>query len=1803
MSDSTLHMSQPAPSTLVEILRRRALDQPGQLAYTFLLDGETDETRLTYGDLDRQARSIGAELQSLGAIGKCVLLLYPPGLDYVAAFFGCLYAGAIAVPAYPPDPVRMNRTLPRLQAIVADAQATVALTTSPILSMAEMLIDQAPDLKALRWLATNQIANDPEEWRDPAVGGGSLAFLQYTSGSTAAPRGVMLTHSNLVHNSALIHECFGHTPESRGVIWLPPYHDMGLIGGILQPLYGGFPVTLMSPIDFLRRPLRWLQAMSRHKATTSGGPNFAYDLCVRKITREECAGLDLSSWKVAFNGSESVRFETMEQFAETFACCGFRPEAFYPCYGLAEATLIVSGGLWTAPPVTLSVSAAALGQNRVELSPPGGPDTRTLVSCGSALADQRIIIVDPEALVPCPPGQVGEIWVSGPSVAEGYWNQPEKTAETFGAYLAASHEGPFLRTGDLGVLHGGELFVIARLKDLIIIRGHNHYPQDIELTVERSHSALRPGCCAAFSVPVAGEERLVVMQEIGRQMADTNQVVQAIRQAVAEEHELQVYAVVLLEAGSIPKTSSGKIQRHACQAGFMSNSIEAVATSILDVELPESSASPQPQASFIRKALAVVTGSSDRQALLSLYLQEQVAHVLGAAQPKVDIEQPLSALGLDSLMAVELQNQLQTNLGVSLPMADLLQTSGIAHLAARILALLAGPSSAPSAPLAPRHGAEAAPVLSRGQRALWFLHQLSPESAAYNISSAVRIRTELDVPTLRRAFQALVKRHSSLRTNFIASSEGPRSRIHDEAELAFQAVDASTWSEAALGEHLDQEAHRPFDLEQGPLMRVFLFSRSAQEHVLLLVVHHIVADFWSLAVLGRELETLYAAERKGGSASLAPLVLQYADYARWQADMLAGPEGERLWDYWQRQLSGELPALNLPSDHLRPPVQTFRGAAETFTLNTGLARQLESLSRAGKATLYMTLLAAFQTLLYRYSGQQDILIGSPTAGRSAAELAGLVGYFVNPVVLRSHLAGDLSFIELLDQVRQTVLAAFAHQEYPFDLLVERLRLLRDPSRSPVFQAMFTMQQSPLLDRQEWAALALGQAGARANLGELPLESVTIEQRAVQFDLLLMMAKTADGLGGSLRYNRDLFEPATIRRMLEHWRVLLGGIVARPERKLDDLPLLTPAEKQQLLVTWNDTWKEYPGDACIHELFEAQVERCPDATAVVFGDCHLTYQELNRRANQVAHYLRRLGIGPDWCVGICMERSLEMVVGLYAILKAGGAYVPLDPTYPSSRLGFMLQDSQVPILLTQKKLMPLLTSHQAQVICLDDDQEAITREISDNPCSGVMPDNLAYVIYTSGSTGQPKGAMNTHRGIRNRLLWMQDAFRLVEADRVMQKTPFSFDVSVWEFFWPLLTGASLVVARPEGHKDSAYLARLIMEHGITTLHFVPSMLQIFLQEPQLGQCHSLRRVICSGEALPYDLLPRFFARLGAELHNLYGPTEAAVDVTFWTCSRESDSQIVPIGRPIANTQIYLLDTHLQPVPIGVLGELYIGGVGLARGYHNQPGLTAEKFIPNPMSTEPGARLYRTGDLARYRTDGSIEFVGRIDYQVKVRGFRIELGEIEAVLSQHPAVREAVVLAHEPRSGKGRTPGVNQELIAYLVPVQGQAPSVTDLRSFLKERLPDYMAPAAFVTLQSMPLTPNGKVDRRALPAPEGLRPELETAYTAPRGDLERLIAQIWQEVLGVKQVGIYDNFFDLGGHSLAMARVHHELKEKLQRDFPIVKMLEHPTIAALAQHLNQGPAESASFRSSQDRAEKQKESRARQRTRPKLGARR
>lgn len=2821
MSDETKTRSVSPPDDfaspdLVGLLRRRALLQAERLAYTFLVDGETDEAHLTFGELDERARAIGATLQECAAGGERALLLYPAGLEYLCAFFGCLYGGVVAVPAYPPRP---NRSLERIRSIIADAQPTLVLATSQVLNGLKRAIAQAPELEALRWVATDEIANDLSSgWRDREANPGALAFIQYTSGSTATPKGVMVSHGNFMHNAELMHKALESGEDTTFVSWLPLYHDMGLIGSALGAMYAGCRCVLMSPVAFLQRPQRWLQAISRYRGVISGAPNFAYDLCARKITREQAETLDLTSWGVAFNGAEPVRHDTLERFADAFLHCGFDRKAFYPAYGLAEATLFVSGGTKSAEFIAGSFDEEALKQGRVTATDEsrGG---RKLVSSGHLRAGQSALIVDHESMKPCAENRVGEIWLAGESVAQGYWNRPEETERTFRARLAETGARRFLRTGDLGFIRDGQLFVSGRVKDLIIIRGRNYYPQDIELTVEHSHAALQQRGGAVFSIEHDGEERLVVVHEVVRNHRpyEMREVVAAIRERVAEQHDIEVHEVVLIKSGSLPKTSSGKVRRFACREKYVAGTLDVVSSdaggrharenetprpihadsgdepapdgraadlrrrgadrelagwvrgviidrvaasmciapesvpldknfsslgvdSVRVVEIVEAvaqnfgislpptalfesptvneltkylarqydaplrarmreSTSQTASRPFTSKASTAATGAttaravtvnataqpardarrageiavvgmacrfpqsdnldafwqllregrdaigevpaqrwdwrryydecehaenktysrwggfldrieyfdplffniSPREARLidpqqRLFLEtawetlehagygaagslserevgvfvgasnnsyyERIASTLTPADHSAGIsnqnavianrvsfflnlrgpsvvfdtlcssslvalhmacqslragectmalaggvnlllspeyfigmsrmkaysrdgrckafdhradgiasgegvaavllkplEQALqdgdkvyavikgsavnhgghangltapnpqahadlitraldvAGVSADSISYVEAHGtgtplgdpievegltrafrrdtsrtefcaigSVKTNLGhlepaagiagviktilsmqhrqlppslhfekpnqhipfpdtpfkvntklraweaatprragvssfgmggtnahvileeapevvspvdererplhllalsarsenalrvlagryaslladapeISLPGLCFTANTGRSHFAHRltltadnaararehllafndgkrtgelcyghfadrqtprvaflftgqgaqydgmggtlyetelvfretmnrcdellrphleeslvsllydeparsgllnetaytqpalfaleyslaqlwlswgvepdallghsigeyvaaclagvfgledalrlvalrgrliqslpesggmavvfadrasveetiatlsnevVIAALNGPrntvisgssealraasaalnergfatlgldvshafhsplmnpildefeeaakqiefaaprlplisnltgrrmeagfipgarywrshlrdavrfgdgvqalaeegcqvfielgpqpvlvsmgkrclpgethlwlpslkkgsadsrvilqslgalyvrgvevdwngfdrqrrrirmalpsypferkrywveTSAPHAadvtlaqdasaasinvdtenspsvkqeprislPERPPHAADhwrkedilsilvaqmtqllhieasevdvhasflemgadslaliksiqtiedifgvklsvrqyfeelttpdalatylkqtlspeqlsvetpagvapvtvmpvaAAPETEAGvprsinlleaQKQLWLTSQMGEGgSTAYNESVVVELKGLVDWRAMRQAFQSVVNRHEALRTAI--DRRGETQHIRASVEFDVPLIDFSGFEQserdAKTRAWLLAESDRAFDLAQSPLLRVHGLKLESNRHLLVVTAHHVVVDGLSLSLMLHEVGEVYSAECRG-EVYLPEAPVQFSEYVEWQSAQLRDGAWAEHESYWLNKFSNSIPVLEVPADRPRPPLKTFNGARHIAFIDRDLFGGVVKLGRQNGCTPFVTLLAVYVALLHRLSQQDDMVIGIPVWGRSFAGSRPLVGYCAHVAPLRSEVTGNPTFKEHLASVRRAWLEADEHRDYPFATLVNKLNLPRDPSHAPLISTLFNLNRLTLPE-----------------LSGLEVELILPPLTHAKFDLSLNIIELDDELRLDLEYNTDIFNAATAESMLWRFTTLVESVVADPLARIAGIPLLTPDERRHLLAARNNTRADYPREKCLHQLFEAQAERTPEAVAAVFDGGQLTYRELNRRANQLAAYLRRAGAGCETLVGLYVERSPEMLVGLLGILKAGAAYVPLDPSFPPERINFMLEDSRAAVLLTQAALAVAVHGRAAHVIRLDSDWQEIDAASGENQTGDATSENLAYVIYTSGSTGRPKGVEVTHRAVVNLLHSMRGRPGIAQEDTLLAVTTLSFDIAALELFLPLTVGARVVVASRETASDATLLRKKLASCGATLMQATPASWRMLVASGWRNE--GGLKILCGGEALPRDLATQLLK--GTEsFWNLYGPTETTIWSALLPIKSDDDSAF--IGMPIANTQIYLLDGGWHPVCAGVIGEVYIGGDGLARGYLRRPELTAEKFIPDPFSGIAGARLYRTGDLARYRSDGRLEFLGRADQQVKVRGYRIELGEVETALSRCEGIAQAVVTVQEVGGGDKR-------LVAYVVMEDGQHASVNDLRRALGASLPEYMMPSTFIKLDAMPLTPNGKVNRHALPTPERMRPITDQPFVAPRTPAEETLAGLWTDVLGVERVGIHDNFFTLGGNSLLGTLLVTRLRETLRVEMPLRRLFERPTVSELAESL-------------------------------------
>ncbi|MGK2745572.1 amino acid adenylation domain-containing protein [Serratia marcescens] len=1335
----------------------------------------------------------------------------------------------------------------------------------------------------------------------------------------------------------------------------------------------------------------------------------------------------------------------------------------------------------------------------VTYRPLSAQDTAITTSpIGSRIPDLRMYLLGADG-EPVPMGAIGELYVGGEGVARGYLNRPELTAERF-------LDDPFnrapgarmYRTGDLArYLPGGDIEYLGRNDQQVKIRGFRIECGEVEAQLSTDP---RVRSVAVDAIDDGDGGKRLVAWVVPAQEAERATLATGLRQHLQARLPDYMVPVAYVWLEALPLTGNGKLDKRAL---------------------------PVPQVdAYVREAYAPPQGEAEN--LLAAIWRE----LLGIE--RVGRYDHFFELGGHSLMAVRLANRVQ-QAGWQLPLQALF-ASPVLHVLAQALEVAPAQEPLPILPVA-RDGDL---PLSFAQQRLWFLTQLEGMSETYHIPLALRLHGRLDRQALQHSLDALYARHESLRSRFITREDRPQVQIlpANGLPLAFHDLRRHPAQADTL---CRQAATQPFDLTQGPLVRAALIRLADEEHLFLLTCHHIISDGWSTGILLRELGALYGALRRGDADPLPPLTLQYPDYAAWQRRYLTPERLAAQAQYWRETLIGAPALLTLPTDRPRPTVQSFSGGEVPIAIDAELTQALRQFSRQHGGTLFMTVLAAWSLVLARMAGQQELVIGTPEANRGRLETESLVGFFVSTLALRIDLRDDPDLPTLIARIRHTVLTAQENRDLPFEQVVELVNPPRHLGYTPLFQVMLAWQDGSVRD---------------IPLPGLQAELAGLEYSAAKFDLTLDLADTGEGISGTLNFATALFDRATAERYGVYLVQALRAMTLNSPRSVSHIDLLPPAEREHLLHGWNRTERDYPLDQTLTALFEQQVHRTPDATALVSGTESLSYAQLNARANRLAHALIARGVGPDSRVAVCAERGLNMVTALFGILKAGGAYVPLDPAYPGERLQYILQDADPVLLLADAAGRAALGEPVTPQLALE---AALPETLSaENPAPRAQASHLAYVIYTSGSTGKPKGAMNEHRGVVNRLVWMQEAYGLTAADTVLQKTPFGFDVSVWEFFWPLMVGARLVMAKPEGHKDPDYLSRAIEQYGVTTLHFVPSMLQSFLADGQAAtRCGQVVRVMCSGEALPAALVAEFYRRLPqAELHNLYGPTEAAVDVTAWHCSREAERVSVPIGRPIANTRIYLLDERGQPVPLGAVGELYIGGVQVARGYLNRPELTAERFLSDPFA--PGGRMYRTGDVARYLANGDIEYLGRNDQQVKIRGFRIECGEIEAALATHPAVREAVVDA--------RAVGDDKRLVAWVVPAVDVAEETLAgaLRQHVSAALPDYMVPSAWVVVVALPLSPNGKLDRRALPEPQGA--QSQAAYEAPQGEHETLLAAIWRELLNVERVGRHDNFFELGGHSLLAVKLMAQLR-RAGWGANVQTLFSTPTLSALAQAMS------------------------------------
>ena len=1740
-------------TNLVQILRGHAQLQPNQLAYQFLQQGEAIGDSLSYAQLDVRARVIAAHLKQYSISAEPVLLLYPPGLEFLCAFMGCLYAGAVAVPANPPS----RHQARRLKSVLEDASPKVILCdTARSLKLTQLEV-AIPSLTYIPKLVSENLdQSNASDWLMPEIDGNSLAFLQYTSGSTGNPKGVMVSHDNLMANLASLDIAFQHPARAPYVSWLPQYHDMGLIGMNLRALYTGSPIILMSPTAFIEKPIRWLRAISEHKAYYSGGPNFAYHLCANKIRPEQCEGLDLSHWGIAFNGAEPIRANTLIQFAKAFEPFGFSKQAFRPCYGMAETTLFISSNNDHSTQIKC-FDSDALSQQQVSLSDQQTDQGTLFVSCGTAQLGEKFIIVNPDMRYPCANNEIGEIWVQGSSVAKGYWNKPQLTQQMFKAELSDRDRGHFLRTGDLGFIHQDQLYYAGRLKDLIIIRGVNIYPQDLEQVIDEQVESVRAGCSAVFSFDNKDEEAVVIVCELTRQTYKLSKksqqvIAEQIRQVLSQSFSIQLWAVVLVAPATVPKTSSGKIMRSACKRQWLKGQLRIALEDKPQKERQNSE--PVNQEHVLFRQMLDQSNSVQKHILLLQFLRVHLATALRCTAEQINGDISLVEMGLDSLGSAQLKHALDTLLQQDIPLSYLMGDLSLKDLAEKLteqknrLTAPAGLSmNAPQTDKMP---------LSEGQKAIWFVHQQQAQSIAYNIHLALRIPSEVDSELLQKSLNVIMNHHPALRTAYGENAGIPYQTISKEVTDFFALIDTKNWTDETIQQTIYSMISTPFDLEAGEVLRVRLLIQDDSSSVLLLCAHHIALDFWSLSLIVQQLGDLYLA---GTGRSHFPQIdsgAPYADFVRWQQIMLAHDAGSH-WQYWSQQLSGDLTQLSLPTDSPRPKQQNFLGASQALDISATATASLKAFSQQHQTTLFVTLLSAFSALLYRYSGQQDMLIGIPTSGRTQKKFANTIGYFVNPVAMRFKPDGALPFHQLIEQTRANMLEAMEHQDYPFSAVVKRLNPEREADSWPLYQLAFTLQTSQMAGQQDLAGLALGELGFSMRWGGFDVESFAVNRRIENFDLKLIMAETSEGLSASFQFNSELFEVDTIRTMADHFRQLLKSIVEQPEQALCDLKMLSIDEHRQQLA--NKPQDKPVHSDCVHKEFEYQAQTQPQALAIQSADTSLSYRQLDERSNQLARCLQVAGACPESIVALCLPRGTDFVVAMLAILKTGAVYLPLDSSLPSARIRDMLADAGALAIISCEEFNQN-SEVDCQTILLDRDKIMIDTYPITSISTQLKLENTAYLIYTSGSSGKPKGVSVSHRALINLVSWHQQEYQLSSNDRASQIAGLGFDASVWEI-WPYLSaGASLHIVDDKIRLNPDSILNWLKQQQISHC-FLPTPLAELVLQASWPKNMALKALLTGG-----DRLGKITDKQQAvSLYNHYGPTENAVVASFTKIDWQ-DKHLPPIGHAIDNVRLYILDASLNPVPRGCEGDLYIAGSSLARGYHHRPSLTAECFIPNPFSDIPGTRMYISGDRARYRKDGKIEFCGRNDQQIKVRGFRIEPAEIEYQLEQIQGIKTSSVLM--------QTNGINgQQLTAYIVPAEnhlsfieatGEVESADILRTTLNQHLPDYMVPQAFVFLDKMPINANGKLDRNNLPLPgASLSGSQHIEAITPT---EHILINIWQQLLGVASIGIRDNFFELGGDSILSIQVVSRARSK-----GIVinsrHIFEHQTVEKLAEKID------------------------------------
>ncbi len=1738
--------------TFNHLFEERANKCTEQIAYTFLKNGEEEQEVISYGDLYLRSLAIANELINQVSPGDRALLLYAPGIEYIAAFLGCLKAGVIAVPVYPPQG---RRTLPRLKKVAEDASPSAALTDSGILRRIRNYREKPEFLDNLRIIVSDEINVEPLacEIKNLDIEADSIAFLQYTSGSTGSPKGVILTHQNLLSNQQMIQKAFGHDKSTIVCSWLPPYHDMGLIGTILQPLYLGIPCILMSPVAFMQKPFRWLQTISKYNVTTSGAPNFAYDLCVDKIKEEESSGLDLSSWDLAFNGSEPVRTQTLDRFTNRFSSIGFRKKAFYPCYGLAEATLIVSGGKQAVLPTVVPFDKKSLEEAKVQFGGMNESSAEYLVGCGHAV-NQEIAIVDPETMVSCPKGQVGEIWVNGNNIAKGYWKQPEETAQILNAQLNFEGDKRWLRTGDLGFIFDTELFVMGRLKDLIIIHGRNYHPGDIEHTAQQAHSALQPTACVAFSVQIEEEEKLVVVQEIRhRKESMVTEASRAIQEAVWKVHEIGIHEVVVVKPGEVPKTSSGKVQRNLCKQRFLDGRLSLVVSKEAEEH-----------------------GDIDSFLVPQTVTQKRVAEAFMTALKvkRIGLKDNFFGLGGDSLKAAQVSFDLSEAFATEFPHDAVIEYPTVEIISRWIEGGFSGTESTTEIIRRRDQCCLGSYPMSLAQNRLWVLTQLEPKSNAYHIPVTVRLKGDLNVRCLQNSFKKVIERHECLRSTVSIVDGEAVMKVHGVLFIPFVCHDFSALEERVKQQSLDrlknENAGSLFNLERGPLVRIVLVRVSEDEHLLMITTHHIVSDGWSFIIFFRDLARFYHELIKSGNSNLpcSEPQIQYGDYAYWQRNKPEDSIEKEKLVWWKKHLENSA-SLRLPTRRISARANDFRGGQCAFTIEGKVFADVKNLAAETGATLFTVLLTIYKILLHRLSGEDRIMVGFPAANRGRKEWQDVVGMFVNTLVTQIDFTDDLSSFEAILQEKNLVTEALKRQETPLETILEIIRGEKEGCRHGTFlQVFFNMLNLPFED---------------SRLSTVKVDLVEEPYWGSKFQLTLYAREQCDVLYFTLLYDNELFTQDSASEILVQYKLLLEQISLNPRLLVDDYSLISK-NARNVLPDLTESIHKNEGFEPAYRLFERQTILHEDEFSLIDSEEKWTYKTLNERANKLAHFLIEKGVERADVVVIYAQRSAWLPCAILGIHKVGAAFAILDPSYPSSRLIDYLKVADPKLLIAiadetkfDKEIgvymkdinLPVLENFGLPVF---EKLGRLFEYSSSSPDEVVDVDDLAYLTFTSGTTGVPLSIESEHKPLTHFLHWY---FKTIMVEQEFGSEPIRFgmlsglahDPLLRDIFVPLCSGNTVYIPDQELYNKPKQLFRWIKLQNISIVHISPALWRFMcssfseLEFEAEIMFPDLKMILFGGDILHSEdlILAQKFAPQ-AKCYNTYGCSETPQIISFWNPKLdELESGYNYIGNGIDDVELILLNQKNKLCGIGEIGEIYVKTPYLSRGYRNADVSVNARYAKMYDGQSGDCRLFKTCDLGRYSVNGVVEIMGRLARRVKIRGFLVCLDEIEAIILTHPMVESVCVVS----SSAADQSDIGQEVfLKAFVTLKGDDEKFEEIRRYLVEKLPMHMLPNALIALEAMPLTANGKTDRKALVRLDGEVSE-KKEIDEDLSDFEHIVQKIFEQTLDFEGISKRENFFQIGGHSLKAVKAISSISDDLGIDLSLKEFFENPTIEDIA----------------------------------------